>query len=190
MLAAPGLDAVHFVCLEALGRRQELRDALWQRFERRLCPDALRSHLKMLPDFEDIEAEDAARRIVLDYRPVDKALGYCLQAPDLGLAAELIDARWEDIDGDAYEILTPLADALCAAHPLAAVLLWRAMIDFALNRARAGRYVHAARHLQACAGADAEILDYGMHLAHEDYVEGLRRRHGGKTAFWDRLSAS
>ena len=183
----PDLDEAHFACLEALGRKDDLRAALWSRFERRLCPDALRRHLKLLPDFEDIEAEDAARRIVLAYKPVEEALAYCLQAPDLPLAAELIEARSEEIDGDAYEILTPLADALVPSHPLAAVLLWRAMIDFALGKARSGRYGHAARHLMDCAAADAEIIDYGIHLSHADYLEVLRKAHARKSAFWERL---
>ncbi|WP_353475386.1 hypothetical protein PVT71_17695 [Salipiger sp. H15] len=183
----PELDEAHFACLEALDRKDDLRAALWHRFERRLCPEALRRHLKLLPDFEDIEAEDAARRIVLAYKPVEKALAYCLQAPDLPLAAELIEAHSEEIDGDVYETLTPLADALAQTHPLAAVLLWGAMIDFALGKARSGRYGHAARHLMDCAAADAEILDYGMHLSHADYLEALRKAHARKSAFWERL---
>ncbi|MDO6588484.1 hypothetical protein Q4543_23680 [Salipiger sp. 1_MG-2023] len=128
----PELDEAHFACLEALDQ-DDLRAALWSRFERRHCPDALRRHLKRLPGFEDIEAEDAARRIVRACKPVEKALAYCLQAPDQPLAAELIEARSEEINGDVYEVLTPLADALVPYHPLAAVLLWRAMIDFALG---------------------------------------------------------
>lgn len=185
----PELDEARFACLEALGRRDELRAALWQRFERHLCPAALRGHLSLLPDFEDIETEEAARRLVLAHEPIEQALVYCLEAPDLPLAAELIDARSDEIDGDAYEILTPLADALAPGHPLAAVLLWRAMIDFALDRARPGRYGHAARHLISCAVADAEIEDYGPNPSHADYLETLRQAHPRKTAFWQRVMA-
>ena len=57
----PDLDDAHFACLEALGREAALRRALWARFERRLCPDALRRYLARLPDFEDVEAEEAAK---------------------------------------------------------------------------------------------------------------------------------
>lgn len=183
------LDAAHFACLEALDRTDDLRAALWARFERRLCPDALRRHLALLPDFEDIEAEDAARGLVLAHAPVERALAYCLEAHDLPLAAELVMTRHAEIDGDAYEILTPLADALVPAHPLAAVLLWRAMIDFALSRARAGRYGHAARHLASCAEAGMAIIDYMGHPAHETYVAGLRATHRRKCAFWQRVDA-
>ncbi|QPM92020.1 DUF6880 family protein [Pseudooceanicola algae] len=182
----PDLDEAHFACLAALGRREDLRAALWQRFERCLCPTALRRHLRLLPDFEDIEAEDAARQVVLAFQPIEMALFYCLQAPDLPLAVELIETRIAEIDGDAYEVLTPLAETLAPSHPLSAVLLWRAMVDFALVRARSGRYGHAARHLAACGAADVEILDYGSHLSHADYLEALRRAHARKAAFLER----
>jgi hypothetical protein len=82
------LDEAHFACLETLGRTEDLRTALWARFETRLCPTALRRHLKLLPDFDDIEAEDAARRHVATFQPIEAALIYCLNAPDLPLAAE------------------------------------------------------------------------------------------------------
>jgi CBS domain-containing protein len=179
------MDDMHFACLEALGRTEDLLAALWQRFETRLCPDALRHHLKMLPDFDDIEAEDAARQVVLGFDPVGAALGYCLAVGDMSLAAQVIDRRHGEIDGDAYEILTPMAEALAPERPLSAVLLWRAMIGFALTRQRKGRYGHAARHMQACAEADMRITDYGPHLAHADYVDQLTQEHARKVSFWN-----
>lgn len=181
------LDDMRFACLDALGRKDDLRAALWDRFTTRLCPDALRHHLKLLPDFEDIEAEDAARRHVLGFVPVEASLSYCHASHDHALAAQLIDTRQAEIDGDAYEVLTPLAEDLAATHPLSAVLLWRAMIDFALTRARKGRYGHAARHLMACEAADALIEDYGSHASHAAYLADLSERHARKAAFWGRV---
>lgn len=185
---AADLDEAHFACLEALGRKDDLRAALWARFEKRLCPDALRRHLRLLPDFDDIEAEDAARSHVLTFSPIETALAYCLQAPDMSLAVQLVTTRHAEIDGDAYDILTPLADALVPTHPLAAVLLWRSMIGFALTKARSGRYGHAARHLASCAAADAQIADYEGHPSRAEYERGLRSAHGRKSGFWARVA--
>lgn len=184
----PDLDEAHFACLEALGRKDDLRAALWARFEKRLCPDALRRHLKLLPDFEDIEAEDAARRHVLAFPSVDAALAYCLQIQDMSLAVKLVLSRHTEIDGEAYDILTPLADALALTHPLAAVLLWRSMIDFALSKARSGRYGHAARHLTSCASVDISVPDYERHPTHEEYLNALKASHARKASFWDRVA--
>lgn len=181
----PGeMDNVHFDCLQALGRTNDLRAALWARFEKRLCPDALHHHLKLLPDFEDIDAEDAARQVVLSYPSVDAALAYCLKARDLTLACQVIDTRNSEVDGKTYEVLTPLAEALLPEHPLRAVLIWRVMIDFALNRNRKGRYSHAARHLASCAAADAAITDYGAFQSHSAYFNALSDRHARKASFW------
>ena len=186
----PELDEAHFACLEALDREEELLRALWARFERCLCPDALRRLLKRLPDFDDVEAEDRAREVVLSFTPIEAGLAFCLSWPDLALAAQLVLSRSAEIDGDAYEILTPAAEALSSAHPLAAVLVWRSMIEFALERARSSRYGHAARHLAACAEADAAIGDYAGHPEHHVFIQDLQNAHGRKSAFWGRVTVS
>ena len=182
------LDDAHFACLEALGRQEDLRSALWARFERRLCPRALRQYLKRLPDFDDIEAAEQARQHVLTFAPIEVALGYCLDAPDLSLASELILARHPEIDGETFTCLAPLAEALRAEFPLPAVLLWRAMIDDTLTEARTARYRHAARQLTACETEDAQISDYRGHPPHGAYLRDLQKAHARKSGFWGRLS--
>jgi hypothetical protein len=183
----PDLDAAHFDCLEALGRVDALRAALRARFEARLCVPTLRRLLAHLPDFEDDEALHEAKARVLAHPDIVTALAFCLTWPDTRLAGRLVLARAGDLDGDPYEILTPMADALAPEHPLAAVLIWRSMIRFALERARSGRYGHAARHLAACAAADAQIADYGDHPDHAGFVTALRAAHGRKSGFWSRV---
>jgi hypothetical protein len=182
----PELDDPHFNCLEALGREDDLRAALWARFTSRLCVPTLRRFLDRLPDFEDEEVLHDAQATVTAHPDITSALGFCLTWPNVPLAARLVLTRTSELDGDSYEILTPMAAALAPEHPLAAVLLWRAMILFALEKARSGRYNHAARHLSACAEADAHIIDYGAHPDHSTFVTGLRAHHGRKTGFWNR----
>ncbi|SMX50017.1 DUF6880 family protein [Maliponia aquimaris] len=183
----PDLDAVQFDCLEALGEEDALRAALWSRFEARLCAPTLRRYLARLPDFEDDEALLTAQAKVLAFPDVITALAFCLSWPDAALAARLVLSRAEELDGDAYEILTPAAETLAPEHPLAAVLVWRAMIRFALEKARSGRYGHAARHLASCVQADQAIVDYGEHPDHQAFVAALRTAHGRKSAFWSRV---
>lgn len=181
------LDEAHFACLKALDCQEELKAALWDRFERRLCSGTLQQYLKLLPDFEDEKALEQVRTRVLTHPSVFAGLGFCLDWPDMALANALVLARASEFDGNVYEMLTPAAERLSESHPLAAVLLWRAMILFSLDNARVKRYGHAARHLASCATADAEIADYGEHPDHAAFVTDLRARHGRKSGFWHKV---
>jgi hypothetical protein len=183
----PEVDSTHFACLEALGREADLRHAMWNRFETRLCAETLRRYLSRLPDFDDDEALLDARAHVRTHPDLLEGLIFCLQWPDPTLAADLVLSRHEELDGNTYELLTPTSELLEAEHPLAATMVWRSMITFALRNNRAKRYRHAARHLASCATADIEITDYGTFQSHETFVNDLRRTHPRKHAFWEKV---
>ncbi|SNR58569.1 DUF6880 family protein [Puniceibacterium sediminis] len=180
-------DQAYIASLLALGQVEGAQAHRWNRFCATLDPEFLRAYLKVLPDFDDIEAEDRAKAFVLQYPDANAALLFLLEWPDLSLAARLIETRNAELNGDYYEILTPAAEALRDRYPLAAVLCWRAMIDFALEKGRASRYGHAGDHLMDCAALDGEISDYGTFQSHLRYVETLRARHDRKTSFWARV---
>ena len=75
----------------------------------------------------------------LTFPGVHQALAFLVSWPALDKAANLVTERSAELDGNHYEILSPAADALAAKHPLAATLLLRAMIDFALKENRVKR---------------------------------------------------
>ena len=170
--------------LEALGRNDEAQAFRWARFERDLSPDYLRAFLKRLPDFEDVEAEERAMVFAMAYPAALSALQFLIHWPTLDRAAQLIQQRFTELDGDHYEILTPAAEALSARFPLAGTLALRAMIDFTLGAAKSSRYQHAARHLAECDALASEIGDFGTFEPRAAYVARLRRDHGRKSGFW------
>jgi hypothetical protein len=169
--------------LEALGRSEEAQEFRWACFERSLDASHLRGFLERLADFDDIEAEKRALSFALGYQDSHRALAFLVSWPALDKAAQLVMTRSHELDGNRYEVLTPAADALHAEHPLAATVLRRAMIDFALNNARAKRYRHAARHLLECEGLAPAIGDFAEFGSHEEYLARLGERHSRKTAF-------
>ncbi|SNT38969.1 DUF6880 family protein [Antarctobacter heliothermus] len=183
----PEVDSAHFACLEALGNETDLRRAMWTRFETRLCAETLRRYVSRLPDFEDDEALLGARAHVRNHPNLLQGLIFCLQWPDPRLASDLVLSRCEELGGNAYELLSPTSELLEAEHPLAATLVWRSMITFALQNNRAKRYRHAARHLASCARADMAITDYVAFPSHEAFVGDLRRTHPRKHAFWEKV---
>ncbi len=177
-------EEVRVEVMEALGRMEESQAFRWQCFERTLNGAHLRAYLKRLPEFEDIDAEESAMATALRFSEVHQALAFLVSWPALEKAASLVLARAKELNGDHYEVLSPAADALAGKHPLAATLLLRAMIDFALKHNRVKRYRHAARHLAECESLAAAVRDFGDFEPHERYSVRLKNEHGRKTSFW------
>lgn len=157
-------------------------------YHRSLASDHLRAYLKRLADFDDVEAEEQAMAHAVAYPEPLSALHFLIHWPALGRAAQLVQQRFDALDGDRYEILTPAAEALSARYPLAASLALRAMIDFTLNAGRSSRYQHAARHLAECDALASQIENFGTVEPHANYVARLRRDHGRKSGFWGQLA--
>lgn len=178
------LDTVYEECLARLGLHEDLARHLWHMFSQTLSPRSLRAYLKSLPEFDDIEAEEKALDLAERHPHLGGAISFLVGWPRPDRAARIIIARADELDGNAYEVLTEAADALDAGHPLAATLLRRAMIEDVLNNARAKRYRHAARHLADCQSRDPAIGDYGDAPGHEQFVAALRQAHGRKYGFW------
>jgi hypothetical protein len=171
--------------LDALGRGDDAQAARWNCFERSLSAPHLRAYLKRLPDFDDVAAEEKALDHAQRSRNLLQALSFLIAWPALNRAAILVQERVDELDGDHYEILTPAAEALAGKHPLAATVILRSMIDFALRNSRSSRYKHAARHLLDCAGLSSAIAEFGNFEPHDAYQARLRHEHGRKSAFWE-----
>jgi hypothetical protein len=173
--------------MEALGMAEEAQAFRWGCFEAFLDATHLRDYLKRLPDFDDIETEERALGFVHASPRFHEARWLLVHWPDLDRAANLAMARSAELDGDLYHILVPAAEALEAKHPLAATLIRRTLIDFALAAARTTRYRHAARHLLECQGLAGQIEDFGSFETHEAYRARLKAEHGRKASFWSLL---
>jgi hypothetical protein len=180
------LDA-RIAALEALVRPGEAQALRWSCVEQLLSMRHLRDYLKALPAFEDVEAEERALDLVFAYPNFHLALQFLHQWPDQRRAARLILARHFELDGDSYELLTAVAEALAAQQPLAATLCLRAMVDFSLEMSRSSRYKHAVRHLATCDVLSIKIRDWAGHDNHATYRDRLGLTHHQKYGFWEAL---
>lgn len=178
------LDAVYEECLEKLEQTDELKRHLWNTFTQTLMDSALRKYLKLLLDFDDIEAEERALDYAEQYPYLSTSISFLLKWPSPARAAKIIEARADELDGNSYYTMTEAADALEAEYPLAATLMRRSMIEDTLNGAKHKRYRYAAKHLAECATTDAAITDYGNFTSHNQFVVALQEHHGRKHGFW------
>ena len=177
-------EATRISVMQAMGQPEAARDFMWACYARSLNPDHLREWLGGLPDFDDVEAESRAVEHALGFESFTTALHFLMTWPAIEQAAALITNRATEIDGHHYELLGPASDALEDRYPLAATLLKRGLIDFALQNSRVKRYRHAARHLRECKNLAARVEGFAKFETHEAYLEELKWTHGKKTSFW------
>jgi len=170
--------------LEAMGDRVAAQELRWRSFEKLLDVDMLRDHLGHLGDFEEFDVLDKAFAHVLGAQQKYRALSFFLSWPRLDLAAKLVVERRGEWEGRHYEILAAAAEALEPDHPLAATILYRALLDDILDRARSPAYPHAARYLKKLdALSEGEDPSWPID-PQRAYRLALQKKHGRKSGFW------
>ena len=185
--------SVEAAILTAMGDREAAQNLRWTAFEQTLSPEILREYIATLPDFDEFEALDRAFAHASNASSRHHALSLFMEWPRLDLAADLIVRNHDQWDGRQYYFLPPIAQTLEHEYSLAATVIYRALIDDILSRARSKAYGHAARYLAKLSilAQDAKVIQ--SHNAgitdHPAYVQSLRARHGRKTGFWSLVKA-
>lgn len=174
--------------LEAAGDAAAAQALRWQTFEDTLDVEMLRDYLSHLPDFAEFEVLDRAFAHAAAHARRYSALAFFLAWPRLDLAATLVLDHRETWEGRHYGALLPAAEAMEESDPEAATVLYRALIEDVLTRARSRAYGHAARYFTKLE-ALAERIEASSDLAdHARYKDTLKKAHGRKSAFWSLLS--
>ena len=183
-LEADEWHTTRIAVLEALGRSEDAQQHRWQVFAKTLSIPLLRDYLRQLDDFADVESEERAFAVAEHHPEPLVALHFLVSWPSLPRAARYAIAHCRHWDGEAYEIYERAAERLCADHPLAATVLLRVMVVFALATGRSKRYRYAAEHLRQCERLEARIDDWQGFLSHATFAGRLRETFGQRWSFW------
>ena len=185
---SPARVSLEAQILEATGDKAAAQALRWRCFEANLTADILRDYLKQLPDFEDIEAEERAHTFALETAEPEVALQFFLDWPQLDLAAKLIAMHPHRWDGGDWHILPKVAGLLEHDHPLAATILYRALLDNILDRARSKAYGHGAKYLGKLTllAEGTDSTRPGTMTDHATYLANLKKAHPRKSGFWTR----
>jgi hypothetical protein len=187
IMEAEAWHATRIAVLDVLGRNEEAQQHRWQVFAKTLSIPVLRDYLQRLDDFADVEEEERAFAVVEQHPLPLAALQFLVVWPSLPRAARYVIEHCHDWDGDAYEIYEPAAERLSTDHPVAAILLLRSMVVFALSMGRSKRYRYAAEHLRQCERLEARIDDSQSFESHASFVGRLREAFSQKWSFWQLL---
>ena len=188
---APGLERGDIArlkvdILDRLGRIEDAQAVRWSIFAASLSSDILAEYLGRLPEVATGEARQRAIAAARGHRDLHRALQLLADlAPDV--AAELVQRRLGEIQGQVYFALRPVADRLAETHPVAAILLYRKMADTVLRRAQSLQYDHAVRDLVAAERLVPNVKDWLGHLSQEAYRRRVASEHRQKRVFWMRM---
>ena len=132
----------------------------------------------------------ARERIRDDVRFHGTHASFLLDVGRTAAAAEYVMAHAGELDGNLYNSLLPLADEMAkAGQPLAASLLYRALLLSILERGYTKAYPHGIRYLKKLEKLAAAITDWQGVSGHAAFLEILHRDHGRKTSFWSKCGA-
>lgn len=186
---SPARASLEARILETNGDKSAAQALRWRCFDAKLSADILREYLRQLPDFEDIEAENRAHAFALEKAEPEAALQFFLDWPRLDMAAKLIAMHPDRWDGRDWHILPKVAALLEHDYPLAATILYRALLDDILDRARSKAYEHGAKYLAKLAllAEDADPARPGEMVDHATYLAILKKAHPRKSGFWTRV---
>jgi len=181
-------DRLLYSIYERLGDREKMTETAWRLF--RNCRS--RSTLDML-----LQALGESER----ERVIEEQVGAIMKSATLSYddAAFLVDMgrlddaseylfRYRDqLDGNLYQFLLPLAKALEeGGRFLGATLVYRSLLESILNRAQSRYYHHGVRYLKKLDVLSPSVKDWRGLPAHEEYKKGLLEVHGRKRSFWSK----
>lgn len=170
--------------LEAKKDRPAAQALRWAAFEATLDAQTLRDYLRKLEDFIEYEETERAFAIADAFPQAYIALAFFIEWPRFDRAAGLVLAKRDHWDGRHYDVLGEAASVLEAEFPLAATVLYRALLNDILGRAKSPAYGHGARHLARLELLAPGIVEWDGLDDHATYVSGIRKAHGRKAAFW------
>ena len=170
--------------LEAMKDRPAAQALRWAAFEATLNADILRDYIRKLDDFMEYEEQDRAFALAAASPHAYTALAFFIAWPRLDLAAKLVLGKSDVWDGRHYGALGGAAAALEESFPLAATVLYRALLNAILARAKSPAYGHGASYLAKLGELAVDVSEGGGLESHAAYLLAIKKAHGRKVGFW------
>ena len=181
-------DDLLLTVYKTIGDQEKLESVAWRIFRRDRTEHTLACLLDAIgEDMRDQVIEGEIRAILESDHLSYSDATFLIEINHLDEAESYLLDRWEQLDGDLYTSLLPLADHMEASRRwVTASVLYRALLDSILRRGKSKYYTHGVRYLKKLDTLDLRIHDWRNISPHREYTQVLRKNHGRKTSFWSR----
>lgn len=179
-------DRLLFEVHSRLCNKEEQTEAAWRIFRRCRNLHTLGTLLEALGDVQRDEVIEQETEVILaDDQLSHTDAAFLVDVEQFDAAQTYLLERVSQLNGDYYQNLLPLAEAMeTEGRALAATILYRALLDSILRRARTKTYYYGARYLKKLDRFARRISDWSGFDDHDVYSEYLQQKHGRKKSFW------
>lgn len=169
-----------------LGNHEGEREVAWRIFKRSRNDSSFKTLLKVIgEDQRDVILEREVQEILQPGEFSYTDAEFLISTGRINETEEYVLQRSEQINGDFYQWLIPVVEVLeSSAKWLGATVIYRALLDSILRRARTKTYPYGVKYLKTLGRISANITDWKSIENHVEYFERLRQNHGKKTSFW------
>ncbi len=174
-----------------LGDTEKLTDILYRKFRSHRSLESLQELLHVVGSEKRTEIIAEEVSLILKNSELRLSDAMFLTAIEkIDDAGEYLLKRADQIDGDFYGSLLPLAAAMEEENRyLAASLIYRSLLDSILTRGYTRAYPHGIRYLKKLDTLAAAVTDWKSFTGHEKFKEQLYQNHGRKRSFWSKYRA-
>ena len=181
-------DALLLAVHGELGNREQQEAVAWRIFRRYRCEETLRTLVSTIGEEQRERVLDEEAGIILRSEAISYSdAAFLVSSGRLDDAETYLLARADQLEGDFYDALLPLAESL-EEHGrfLAASVIYRALLESILRRAQSKYYHHGVRYLRKLEALAGRVEAWRTVLPQGSYADELRRTHGRKVSFWSR----
>ena len=169
-----------------LGQSDKQEEIAWRIFKGYRSDSTLSTLLEVIGEEERERVLTRETTIILQEERLSYSdASFLISVGRMAEAESYLFVRAGQLNGDFYNILLPLAEAMEKdGRMLIATVIYRALLDSILRRAQSKYYSHGVRYLKKLDKLSETISDWRGVAPHAAYLAGLRRDHGRKSAFW------
>lgn len=172
------------------GNSKKLIETAWRVFRRDRNVDSLEVLLNAVGKEKRSSIVEEAAKTILKASEFDSGdAGFLVETGRIEDAETYIIAHAKQLNGDFYSGLLELAKAMLKHDRLvAASVIYRALLDSILARAKSKYYHHGVGYLKKLDSLAPKVRDWKVVDPHSLYLTSLRQKHKLKSSFWSQYN--
>ncbi|HHD56908.1 MAG TPA: hypothetical protein ENK89_04430 [Desulfobulbaceae bacterium] len=173
-----------------LGDTDKLEETAWKQFRGYRCLDGLEELLEVIGrDQRKTVILQQGKEILRETKFNSSDAAFLLATDQVDAAEKYLLQHAEQLDGDMYFDLLPLAEAMEEeGRYLVAIMVYRSLLDSILRRGYTRSYHHGVDYLEKLDILSLKINDWRRFSTHEQYKQDLHKTHGRKYSFWEKYN--